>query len=239
MRGGILYSLPQKLSAEFVGTFAVVFIAAGSRCTDPYLRGAGQPGAGLLAQALAYGLATAAMVTALAHISGGHLNPAVTAGFWVTKRLDTLHAVLYCLTQLLGAVAAAYALRVLLPEAIWRPTAIGSSDLASDFTRMQGMALESTATFFVVFVFFAAASEDWDSLQKFGGLAVGLAVAMGALVAQPFTGASMNPARSFGPAVAARHWINHAVYWVGPLLGGILAAVVYDRLFVEEDPPRL
>ena len=177
------------------------------------------------------------MVTALAHVSGAHLNPAVTAGFWVTKRLDTLHAVFYCLAQLLGSLAAAYALRFLLPEATWRPVALGSTDLVSDFTRIQGMALESIATFFVVYVFFAGALEGWDSFRKLGGLAVGLAVAMGALLAQPFTGASMNPARTFGPALAARHWINHAVYWVGPLFGGVIAAVVYDRLFVdvEED----
>ena len=229
-----MYSLPRKLLSEFIGTFAIVFVAAGSRCADQYLRAAGQPGAGLLGQALAYGLATTAMMMALSHVSGAHFNPAITAGLWVTKRLGTLHTVVYCLAQLLGAIAAAYALVALLPEPIWRPIALGATDLASDFTRMQGMAWESVAAFFVVFVFFAAASESWGPSRKSAGLAVGLTIAADVLFLQPFTGASMNPARTFGPALAARHWINHGVYWIGPLFGGIIAAVVYDRLFTED-----
>ena len=96
------------------------------------------------------------------------------------------------------------------------------------------MAWESVAAFFVVFVFFAAASESWGPSRKSAGLAVGLTIAADVLFLQPFTGASMNPARTFGPALAARHWINHGVYWIGPLFGGIIAAVVYDRLFTED-----
>lgn len=232
-----MYSLSQKLLSEFIGTFTIVFVAAGSVCADQYLRAAGLAGAGLLGEAFAYGLATSVMVMALAHVSGAHLNPAITAGFWVTKRLGTLHAVFYCIAQLLAAVAAAYTLTALLPESIWRPVALGSTDLASDFTRIQGMSLEGVATFFVVFVYFACASEQSGSFRRSGGLAVGLAVAMDAILARPFTGASMNPARTFGPALAARHWINHGVYWIGPLFGGIIAAVVYDRLFAGEQTP--
>ena len=229
-----MYSLPQKLLAELLGTFAVVFIAAGSVCTEQYLRSAGNAGAGLLVEALAYGLATAVTVGALSHVSGAHLNPAITLGFWVTKRLSTVSSLVYCLAQLLGAIAAAYALVALLPESIWRPVALGTTDLAPDFTRMQGMLIEGIATLFVVLVFFASASEATSSHRKSSGLAAGLAITMVALFAQPFTGASMNPARTLGPALAAHHWINHGVYWIGPLFGGVIGAVVYDRFFAEE-----
>ncbi len=232
-----MYSLPQRLLAELLGTFSIVLIAAGTVCTEQYLRAAGLASAGLLGQALAYGLATAVMVGAFSHVSGAHLNPAITVGFWVTKRLGTVHSVFYCVAQLLGAVAAAYMLVSLLPESMWRPVALGTTDLASDFTRMQGMLVEGLATFFLVLVFFSFAAEAAGSPRRSGGFAVGLAIAMDALFAQPFTGASMNPARTFGPALAAHHWVNHGVYWIGPLFGGVIGAVVYDRLFAEETAP--
>lgn len=231
-----MYSLPRKLLAEVVGTFAIVFIAAGSICAQEYLRAAGAGGGGLVAQALAYGFVTAVMMAALSQVSGGHFNPAITIGFWVTKRLGTLQSIFYCVAQLLGAAAAAYLLAALLPEPTWRPVALGSTSLASDFTRMQGMLIEGVASFFLVFVFFACAVENSAALRKWGAFAVGMAISMDVFLAQPFTGASMNPARTFGPALAAHHWINHGVYWIGPLLGGVIGAVVYDRVFAEEHP---
>jgi MIP family channel proteins len=229
-----LYSLPQKLLAEFVGTFAVVFAAAGTICADQYLRAAGQASPGLLGYALAYGLVTAGMMSALGHVSGAHLNPAITIGFWVTKRLGTLPALCYCIAQLAGATAAAYLLIAILPEAAWRPVSLGATDLVPDFTRMHGMLLEGVATSFVVLVYFGSALDSDGSFGKFGAFAVGLAVTAGVLLTQPFTGASINPARTFGPALAAHHWINHGVYWVGPLFGGLLGAVACDRLFSRD-----
>jgi MIP family channel proteins len=231
-----LYSLPQKLLAEFIGTFTLVFAATGAICADQTLRAPGQGGPRVLAYALAYGLAAAVMVSATGHISGGHLNPAISIGFWVTKRLGTFQALFYCVAQLLGAVAAAYLLAAILPETTWRPVSLGSTDLGSDFTRMHGMLFEAILTFFVVFVYFASAVDVEGALHQLGGIAVGLTITMGVLVGQPFTGASMNPARTFGPALAGRHWINHGVFWVGPLFGGIIAAVVYDRFFLRDQP---
>jgi glycerol uptake facilitator protein len=151
-----LYSLPQKLLAEFIGTFVIVFVAAGAICADQYLRAAGQASSGLLGYALAYGLVTAGAVSALGHVSGAHLNPAITIGFWVTKRLGTLPSLFYCIAQLAGATAAAYLLVAILPEPAWRPVSLGATDLAPDFTRMHGMLLEGVAAFFVVFVYFAS-----------------------------------------------------------------------------------
>ena len=99
-----MYSLTQKLVAEFIGTFALIFFGAGSICADQYLRSSG--GIGLLAIALAHGLAIGLMVSAMGHISGGHFNPAVTIGVWVTKRLNTIEALLYWAAQLVGGIVA-------------------------------------------------------------------------------------------------------------------------------------
>ena len=234
-----MYNLPQKLLAEFIGTFTVVFVAAGAICADQCLRATGQIGAGLLGSALAYGLAVAVMVSAVGHVSGAHLNPAVTIGFWVTKRLSSLRSIGYVIAQLLGSLAAAYSIRAILPESAWRPVSLGTPDLASDFTRMHGMALEAVLTFALVFVAFASVADARGAFHRIAGLAVGFAITAGYLVGAPFTGAAMNPARAFGPAVALspHHWQNHGVYWIGPLFGGVLAGVIYDRLFLRSQPP--
>lgn len=229
-----MYSLTQKLVAEFIGTFTLIFIGAGSICTDQYLHGAGQGGVGLLGIAVAHGLAIGLMVTAVGHISGGHFNPAVTIGFWVTKRLSTLQSLCYWIAQLLGAVAAGYLLVAIVPESVWRPVALGTPDLAADFTRSHAMLLEGVMTFFLVFVVFGTAVDAKGASNKVAGFAIGLTITMDILFGGPFTGASMNPARTLGPAVAARHWANHGVYWIGPLLGGIIAGWLYDRLYLRE-----
>ena len=235
-----MYSLTQKLLAEFFGTFAVVFFAAGVICADQYLRATGQGSVTLLGLALAYGLAVGIMVTAVGHISGGHLNPAVTIGFWVTRRLGTLQSLLYAVAQLLGAIAAAYLLAAIIPDTNWRPEALGAINpaLSPDFTRLHAMLLEGVMTFFLVFVFFATAVDVKGAFHKIAGLAIGLAVTVDVLAGYPFTGAAVNPARAFGPALVTRnHWTNHGVFWVGPLLGGVIAAVIYDRIFLRDQPP--
>ena len=232
-----MYSLPQKLFAEFLGTFALIFFSVGAICADQYLRSAGQPAFGVLGVAIASGLTYAIMVSAVGHISGGHLNPAVTVGFWVTRRLNTLQALFYWIAQLLGAVAATYVLIAIAPDTVWSSAGRGIMLLASDFTRLHAMLLESVMTFFLVFVVFATFVDARGALSKMSAFAVGLTVTVGVLFGGPFTGAAMNPARAFGPALAARYWANHGVYWVGPLLGGVLAAVIYDRLFLADQPP--
>ncbi len=224
-----MYRLPQRLLAEFIGTFVVVFTAAGAVCAAGEMRATHRPAEGMLALALAYGLAMAAMVMALGRVSGGHFNPAVTAGFWVTRHIGTFEFLLYSVAQLAGAVAAAYLLRWAVPTEIWRAAALGTPDLTTDLTRARGMVIEGAATFFLVLVEFAAA-EARGRLEKMAGVAVGLAVTMGVLFAGPLTGAALNPARAFGPALAAHHWLNHGVYWVGPMAGGVIAGWVYDAV---------
>jgi MIP family channel proteins len=227
-----MYNTAQKLIAEFLGTFALIFFGAGAICADQYLHGAGAPG--LFGIAIAHGLAIAIMVSALGHVSGAHFNPAITIGFWVTKRLNTIDTLLYWAAQLLGAIAAAYLLKAVVPEETWRAVALGTPELARDFPRWTGMALEGVTTFFLVFVVFATAVDERGTFRSIAGFGIGLTISLGILVAGPFTGAALNPARALGPALAANHWANHGVYWVGPLAGGFLAGLLYDNLYLKK-----
>ena len=228
--------LPQKLAAEFLGTFILIFIGAGSICADQFLKAAGGSGVGLLGIAVAHGLALSIAVTATAHISGGHINPAVTIGLWVTKRMNTFEALAYWAAQLAGGAAAAFLLKLVVPEETWRAPGVllGVTTLAADFPVASGIVLEAVLTFFLVFVVFATAVDEDGAFSKIAGFAIGLTITMDILVGGPFTGASMNPARSFGPALAAGYWRLHSVYWLGPLLGGALAGALYSGLFLRK-----
>lgn len=227
-----MYSFPQKLTAEFIGTFALIFFGAGSICVDWYPHSSNT--LGLVGIALAHGLAIAIMVCALGHISGGHFNPAITIGFWVTKRLNTVDTIGYWIAQLAGATAAAFLLKTFVPDDTWRAVALGTPMFAHDFTRLSGMILEAVTTFFLVLTVFATAVDERSSFRPVAGFAIGLSITLGILVAGPFTGAALNPARAFGPALASSHWQNHGVYWVGPIAGGCIAALLYDSLFLRK-----
>src|SRR5450755_498839 len=227
-----MYTSTQKLAAEFLGTFALVFFGEGALCADQFLHGTGN--IGLIGVALAYGLALAIMISAIGHISGAHFNPAVTIGFWVTKRLNTLDALSYWGAQLLGATAAAFLLKVVLPVETWRSAVIGAPTLLPDFPRWGGLTLEAVATFFLVLVVFATMVDERGTFRSIGGFGVGLTYTLGILVAGPFTGGAINPARAFGPAFASNHWLNQGIYWIGPLIGGFLAGLLYDSLFLRK-----
>ena len=215
----------RHFTAEFIGTFALVFVgsAAIMQTKNP------GSGAGLLSIALAHGIILAVMVSATMRVSG-HLNPAVTLGFLATRRIEPMMAGLYILAQLLGAVLAAYALRALFPEMLFNMTHGGSQSLAIDVTFAQGIALEAIATFFLVFAVFGTAVD--PAAPKIGGLGIGIVIAADILAIGPLTGASMNPARSFGPAVASNFFEGHLVYWIGPIIGALAAALLYDWLFL-------
>ena len=228
-----MYNIPQKLTAEFLGTFALVFFGEGAICADQFLHGAGS--LGLLGIAAAHGLAIAVMFAAFGQISGGHFNPAVTIGFWVTKRVNTIDVLLYWAVQLAGAIAASFLLKVIIPEDTWRAVALGTPEMVRDLPRLSAMTLEALGTFFVVIVMFATAVDDKQSTARsIAGFAIGLTFALGIMVAGPFTGGALNPARALGPALASAHWANWGVYWVGPLAGGFLAGLLYDSLYLQK-----
>ena len=228
-----MHSLPKKLAAEFAGTFAVVFVSAGAVCADQFLKTTGGAGAGVgpLGIAFAYGLSFGVFVAATMPISGGHLNPAVTAGHWVTRRVDLFDMLTYIIAQLAGAMLAGYLLRALVPEDTWQAVALGTPNLATGLTRGPGMLLEGILTAILVFAIFGVTAESSGVRPQIGGLIAGLLLTALVLAGWPFTGAALNPARVFGPALASRHWANHGVYWVGPLAGGAAAAAIYDAIF--------
>lgn len=213
--------------AEFIGTFALVFIGGGAIITSPLVQGA------MINIALAHGLILALMVTATMRVSG-HLNPAVTAGFLATRRIDAMMAVVYWIAQFSAAILAAYALKGLFPAAVATATRLGGQSIAADVSMLQAIILEFIATFFLVFVVFGTAVD--PRAPKVGGFAIGLTVTAGILGIGPLTGGSMNPARSFGPAVVTHIFEGQTAYWVGPILGGICAALVYDRVFLPREP---
>ena len=216
----------RHFAAEFIGTFALVFVGGGAIITSALDQGPGV----VLNIAVAHGLILALLVTATMRISG-HLNPAVTAAFLATGRIEAIMAVVYWIAQLLGAAVAAYALKWLYPASIAMATRLGGQTISNDVSLTQAIVLEAIATFFLVFVVFGTAVD--PKAPRVGGFAIGLTVTADILAIGPLTGASMNPARSFGPAIVTHIFEGQAAYWVGPIVGGVIAGVLYDRLFLR------
>ena len=215
--------------AETLGTFALVFSAILSISGTAIGSAPGVP-VNLVSVGLAQGFAIAVMVAALGAISGGHFNPAVTFGFVVTGRIDLFKGILYWSGQFAGAVTAAFFIASLFGQA-----AVGAAtpDLGKDVNIYAGMMLEAVTTFFLVLVVFGT-TVDKRAPKNLSPLAIGFTVALNIMVIGPLTGGAMNPARAFGPALAAAQWANHFVYWLGPLAGGGLAALVYHYLLMEQ-----
>lgn len=218
--------------AEFVGTFALVFVGGAAIMSA----NASNNATALLQIALAHGLILGVMVSALMRISG-HFNPAVTIGFLFTRRIEANMAGLYIVAQLLGAMVAAYALKGTFPAAVFAATQGGGQSISPDITGIQAFVLEAIATFFLVFVIFATAVDQRG--PKVGGFAIGLTLTASIIAIGPFTGASLNPARSFGPAVASGVYVGQFYYWVAPITGAVLAALLYDTLFLRSGPEPL
>lgn len=228
-----MYRIWQKLCAEFLGTFLFVFFAAGAVCAAAAMHSTTEP-ALEFAAALVRGVTYAALVVALSPVSGGHFNPAITLGCWVTRKIGSFQAIFYGIAQILASILASWTLALLVPENLWRPIALATPELGAGISRTQGIFWELILTFAFVFVFFAAVADarsDSPSFTRFGGFAAGSALFAATLAGAPFTGASLNPALALGTAVAAHQFTNHGVYWAGPLLGGVLGAWLYHAVF--------
>lgn len=216
------------LTAEAVGTFLFFFVGAGAVVVNA---GAGGPGA-LVAIALAHGLALGVLVSALGAVSGAHFNPAVTLAVWIAGRITAERAVMYVVTQLAAAVLAGLALRAVLPESLWVPAQLGTPGLAAGIGPIGGIAIEAILTLVLLFAVFGTAID--PRAPKIGGLAIGLAVGADILFGGPLTGAAMNPARWFGPAVAGGFFDNWYVWIAGPVIGAVVAAAIYRGILVED-----
>jgi aquaporin Z len=226
----------RPLLAEMIGPFALVFIGAGSIMTATS-RGLGDGGT-LAVVALAHGLAIGLMVAAAGHISGGHYNPAVTVSLWAGGKIGLIKAVAYIVAQLVGAVIAALLLRYIYPEAIRDAANFGVPGIKyaqqADplvIGRARGFLIEVVATFFLVYVIHGVAV-DPRGAHAIAPLAIGLTITMDILMAGPLTGAAMNPARHFGPALVHGEWKDAWLYWAGPITGGVLASIVHNYIFI-------
>jgi MIP family channel proteins len=223
----------QPAVAELVGTFAFVFIGAGAIVTNTYSNGA----VGLLGIALAHGLMLAIMITVFGATSGGHLNPAVTVGFLVARRITATLAAVYIAAQLIGGVIAGLLLRAVFQESVWKLTHLGTPVLGPNVSFGTGVLIEGILTFFLLLAVFGTAVD--ARAPKIGGFGIGLTVLVDILLGGPLTGAAMNPARAFGPAVASWYWQNQLVYWIGPIVGGVIAALLYEHVILRQtgSPP--
>jgi len=218
------------LIAEAFGTFLFFFVGAGSVVLGDYLAANGGTGPGLLGVALAHGLVLAVLVSALGAVSGGHFNPAVTLGVWIMGKITPFRAALYVVAQLVGGLGAGLALKVVFADA-WQASNIGTPALGAGITPAVGIGVEAVLTALLVLVVIGTAVD--PRAPKIGGLAIGLAVAADILVGGPLTGAAMNPARWFGPAVAAGAYADWYVWWIGPAIGAAVAALVYRSTLAE------
>ncbi|XP_008796150.2 probable aquaporin TIP5-1 [Phoenix dactylifera] len=224
-------SLPALRSylAEFLSTFIFVFAAVGSTISARMLSpNVTSEASSLVATAVAQGFALFATVYIAAHPSGGHVNPAVTFGFAVAGHVSVPTAIFYWISQLVGSTLACLVLRVASAG-----QAIPTTGIATEMTGLGGAILESVTTFALVYTVYVASDQRGNRTSAgsaVGPLAVGMVAGACVLATGSLTGGSMNPARSFGPAVISGDFKNHGVYWVGPLIGAALAALVHQNL---------
>lgn len=243
--------LIRELWAEWLGVTLFVYLGTGSVCASAPFEGR-LSSASVVVISLGFGFGITTMIYATAHISGGHLNPAVSLGIVMARKMSVVKGLLYWAAQCIGGICGSVLIHLTLPDALSTYTSYGATTLTQNASfcpingvqhcgkdEIQwsihpggGVLFEFTLTFFLVFCVFATASLPGDE-KKMGAFApqsIGLVVVCGHLFGIPFTGPSMNPARSFGPAVLSGNWENHWVYWVGPLLGGAVASVMYTQI---------
>ncbi len=212
----------QKGLTELIGTFLLTFIGGAAIINGD---------SGLIGIALAHGLTVALVICSLGHISGAHINPAVTIGFLITGKIEAKDGLIYILSQLIGAMLAAYSLKVFVPGAM--EASLGGQSISPNVSIVAAIFIEFVLTFFLVTAIFGTAVDDRGTFSAVAGFGIGLVVTVDILAGGPFTGASMNPARSFGPAIISGTWENQIVYWVGPIIGGAIASLFYNSFFMR------
>ena len=210
----------KNLVAEFVGTFALIFIGAGALAITQ---------ANLVGVALAHGLVIVTFAYAYGHISGTHINPAVTLGLLIAGEIEFVAAIGYWIVQFLGGILGAVLLNALLPN----PGDLGVTILTEGVTPVQGLVVEIVLTFFLVNTIFNTAVS--GKAGNFAGLAIGLTLVFCILMGGPLTRASLNPARTLGPAIVSGNYADIWLYFVGPLAGGILAALLYMGVLRDKE----
>jgi len=219
--------------AELMGTALLVIFACGAVVATKHQHISVPNGTGtdVVQISLAFGFTVASVVWAIANVSGGHINPAVTGAFMVTRRITIARGVFYIIAQTVGAILGAAILKSISPDVT--KSGLGQVGLSADLGPIQGCAIEFLLLFIFVFVIFSAVDGQRTDVAGSIPLTVGITISVGHFWAASLTGAGMNPARSLGPAVILRGPAldNHWIYWVGPLLGGMVAGLLYEFVF--------
>jgi aquaporin TIP len=215
--------------AEFISTLLFVFAGVGSAIAfDKLTADAALDPSGLVAIAVAHALALFVAVAVGANISGGHVNPAVTFGLALGGQITLLTGIFYWIAQLVGAIAACFLLKV-----VTGGLSVPVHSVASGVSAIEGVVMEIIITFALVYTVYATAADPKKgNIGIIAPLAIGFIVGANILAAGPFSGGSMNPARSFGPAVVSGDYHDNWIYWVGPLIGGGLAGLIYGNVFI-------
>ncbi|XP_059286022.1 aquaporin TIP2-1-like [Lycium ferocissimum] len=218
--------------AEFISTLLFVFAGVGSAIAyNKLAAGAALDPSGLVAVAVCHGFALFVAVSIAANISGGHVNPAVTFGLALGGQITILTGLFYWIAQLLGAIVGSYLLKV-----VTGGMAVPIHSVAAGVGATEGVVMEIIITFALVYTVYATAADPKKgSLGTIAPIAIGFIVGANILAAGPFSGGSMNPARSFGPAVASGNFAGIWIYWVGPLVGGGLAGLIYSNVFMNHE----
>jgi aquaporin-4 len=221
--------------AEAISTFCLVFFGPLSVIVSASMFGPGLTLEGILLISFAHGSAIGLMVYAFGHVSGAHINPAVTIPMIITRKIGIIDGIGYIVFQIIGAIIAAFSIKAILPE-LGAAVNFGVQGGPSDFigkSAMSGFALELIFTFFLVTVIFMTAVHK-KAAAGMAGLSIGGMIFLLHLVGVPLTGASMNPARTLGPALASGFWEFHWIYWAGPIIGGIIAGLIMNYIFVKK-----
>jgi aquaporin TIP len=215
--------LMKRLIVEFIGPFALCFMGIGAIA----LTG----GQDIVAIALAHGLAIGLCIMAAGHISGGFFNPAVTVGMIVTRKVNPQVGGLFIIAQLLGALAGTLVIFSVFPESVREAVGDGVPAVGAGFSNGNALIAEIVATFFLLFVIFGVAIDN-RTTSGINGLVIGLTISMAILATGSVSGAALNPARWFGPAVAGGHWDNWWIWIVGPILGAVLGALLFNDILL-------
>ena len=230
---------PRNWFAEAIGTYALVFFGPLAIILSVVAFGDGLSIESIIMISLGHGAAVGLMVYAFGHISGAHINPAVTIPMMITKKISVADGIGYIIFQLIGAIVAALSLKAILPELgakVNFGTQGGPSELLNS-SIMAGITVEIILTFFLVTVIFLTAVHK-KAPAGIHGISIGGMVFLLHLVGVPLTGASMNPARTFGPALVSGFWELHWLYWLAPIAGGIIAGVIMNYVFVNKDEQK-
>lgn len=220
-----------KLLAEMIGTMVLVFFSCGSAENDGGMNGGG---ANIVRFSLTFGFTVATMAQCIGHVSGCHINPAVTIGLLVGRKIGLIASLLYIIFQCIGALIGAALLLAVSPanrEATLGFSIPGVTQFSPGLNAGQAFLIEFVITFVLVLTAYAAAADDGNEVKGSPPLAIGLAIAIAHLFAGPLTGPSMNPARSFGPAIVSGITKDLWVYWLGPICGGVVGAITYLLAF--------